>query len=147
MTQLMTDAHMRHLVKSFCKVQKINISLFSSIHIFSNFRGVGRNFSGGAPIPISRSQVQGSGGTAPSCWEGLDFVIITFCLKFVIKQFKDTVILYNTLDIHRKIAAVFSLVFTLSQMLIVYGKELCIDRSANLSWIISIKLMLYSKLS
>ena len=67
-------------------------------------RGVGRNFSGGVPIPISRSKVQGSGGAAPSgCGEGSDFVIITFCLKFVITQFKDSVILYNTLDIHRKL--------------------------------------------
>ena len=58
-------------------------------------RGIGRKFSRGIPIPISISQVRGSRDTAPGRWEGLDFVIITFCLKFLIAQFKDTVIQYS----------------------------------------------------
>ena len=36
--------------------------------------------------------------------------------------------------IYRKLLLCSVLVFTLSQMLMVCGKELCIDRSANLSY-------------
>ena len=42
-------------------------------------------------MPSCRYQMRGSGSTAPSCWEGLVYVITMFCLKFVLTQFIDCI--------------------------------------------------------
>ena len=55
-------------------------------------RGVGRNLLR-VTIPSIRFQMQGLGGAAPNCWEGLVFVITVFCLKFVLHNLMDTLII------------------------------------------------------
>ena len=64
--------------------------------ILAAARGEGRNFSGGFPVPGSRCPDAGVWGC--SRWEGLAVININFCLKFVLTQSKDVLILYDTSD-------------------------------------------------
>ena len=61
-------------------------ALYENIIIQTNteFRGVGRNFTGGVPVPGNRSQMRGSGGIAP---------LLKICFNTI-----HTLILYDTLD-------------------------------------------------
>ena len=106
----------------------INVALLSRFSINQQLvaRSIEKKFSGGVPVPVSRSQMHG----AHSHSESLIFIII-INLKFVLTQFKDTLILYGLLNSLQhvlmaigasdsKLLQVYSNDFTLSQILLVY---------------------------